>query len=98
MFSIGLSEILVVILVSIVVLDKNKVPVFIDLIKNIYRYFMIIRSKARRLLKDAGIEDLYKEYDTEKVNYIVGKDGKLYPTYNIGNTSQDNDSKDPSSR
>ncbi|OWZ24994.1 Sec-independent protein translocase subunit TatB [Wolbachia endosymbiont of Wuchereria bancrofti] len=98
MFSIGLSEILVVVLVSIVVLDKNKVPVFIDLIKNTYRYLTIIKSKARRLLKDAGIEELCKEYNTEKVNYIIGKDGKLYPTYNIDNTPKDNDSEDSSSR
>ncbi|WP_395462805.1 hypothetical protein [Wolbachia endosymbiont of Cantharis cryptica] len=98
MFSIGLSEILVVFLVSIIVLDKNKIPVFIDLIKNIYRYFMIVKSRTRRLLKDAGIEDLYKEYNAEKVNYIVGKDGKFYPTYNIDSTSKDNDSEDPSSR
>lgn len=40
----------------------------------------------------------YKECHTEKVNYIVGKNGKLYPTYDIDNTSKDNDSKDPSSR
>ncbi|WCR58482.1 Sec-independent protein translocase subunit TatB [Wolbachia endosymbiont of Ctenocephalides felis wCfeJ] len=98
MFSIGLSEILVVVLVSIVVLDKNKVPVFIDLIRNIYRYLMIVKLKTRKLLKDAGIEDLYKEYNTEKVNYIVGKDGKFYPSYNINNTSESNDSKDSSSR
>ncbi|MDR2831860.1 MAG: hypothetical protein LBV62_03015 [Rickettsiales bacterium] len=98
MFNIGFSEILVVALVSIIVLDKNKVPMFIDLIKVIYRYFMIIKLKAKRLLKDAGIEDLYKECNTEKVNYIIGKNGKLYPTYDIDNTSKDNDSKDPGSR
>ena len=98
MFNIGLSEILVVALVSIIVLDKNKVPVFIDCIKTIYRYFTIVRLKARRLLKDAGIEDLYKECNTEKVNYIVGKNGKLYPTYDIDNTSKDNDSEDSGSR
>ncbi|NUY39243.1 hypothetical protein GO684_00605 [Wolbachia endosymbiont of Litomosoides brasiliensis] len=98
MFSIGLSEILFVVLVSIIVLDKNKVPVFIDLIKNIYRYLMIIKSKARRLLKDAGIEELYKGYNTEKVNYIIGKDGKPYPAYNIDNTPKGNDSEDSSSR
>ncbi|BEP32385.1 MAG: hypothetical protein WBIAU2_06120 [Wolbachia endosymbiont of Drosophila biauraria] len=98
MFNIGLSEILVVALVSIIVLDKNKVLVFIDFIKTIYRYFTIVRLKARRLLKDAGIEDLYKECNTEKVNYIVGKNGKLYPTYDIDNTSKDNDSEDSGSR
>ncbi|MDE5060527.1 hypothetical protein R0F62_06270 [Wolbachia endosymbiont of Drosophila aff. chauvacae BK-2020] len=98
MFNIGLSEILVVALVSIIVLDKNKVPVFIDFINTIYRYFTIVRLKARRLLKDAGIEDLYKECNTEKVNYIVGKNGKLYPTYDIDNTSKDNDSEDSGSR
>ncbi|NSM56494.1 hypothetical protein HET73_02825 [Wolbachia endosymbiont of Atemnus politus] len=98
MFGIGLSEVLVVVLVSIVVLDKSKVPIFIDLIRNIYRYFMIVKSRTRKLLKDAGIEDLYKECNTEEVNYIVGKDGKFYPSYNIDNTSKDNDSKDSSSR
>ncbi|BEP30943.1 MAG: hypothetical protein WBIAU1_04210 [Wolbachia endosymbiont of Drosophila biauraria] len=98
MFNIGLSEILVVALVSIIILDKNKVLVFIDFIKTIYRYFTIVRLKARRLLKDAGIEDLYKECNTEKVNYIVGKNGKLYPTYDIDNTSKDNDSEDSGSR
>ncbi len=98
MFNIGLSEILVVALVSIIVLDKNKVPVFIDFIKTIYRYFTIVKSKAKRLLKDAGIEDLYKECNTEKVNYIVGKNVKLYPTYDIDNTSKDNDSEDSGSR
>ncbi|KLT22181.1 hypothetical protein wVul_1115 [Wolbachia endosymbiont of Armadillidium vulgare str. wVulC] len=96
MFNIGFSEILVVALVSIVVLDKSKVPVFLNLIKNIYRYFVIVKSRIRKLLKDAGIEDLYEECNTEKVNYIVGEDGKLYPAYNVDNTK--NDSKDPSSR
>lgn len=94
MFNIGLSEILVIALVSIVVLDKNKMPAFIDLI----RYFMIAKSRARKLLKDAGIEGLYKEYSVEKVNYIVGKDGKFYPSYNIDNTSKGNDSEDSGSR
>ncbi|MDG7055242.1 MAG: hypothetical protein LJD31_01660 [Wolbachia endosymbiont of Menacanthus eurysternus] len=98
MFNIGLSEILVIALVSIVVLDKNKIPAFIDLIRNIYRYFMIAKSRTRKLLKDAGIEDLYKEYSVEKVNYIVGKDGKFYPSYNIDNTSKGNDSEDSGSR
>ncbi len=98
MFNIVLSEILVVALVSIIVLNKNKVPVFIDLIRNVYKYLMIIKSKARRLLKDAGVEDLYKECNAEKVNYVIGKNGKLYPTYDIDNTSKDNDSKDSGSR
>nr|WP_255563333.1 hypothetical protein [Wolbachia endosymbiont of Bemisia tabaci] len=57
---------------------------------------MVIKSRFRSLMKDAGIEDLYSECDVEKVNYIVGKDGKLYPTYDVDNTK--NDSKDPSSR
>ncbi|MFT4314573.1 MAG: hypothetical protein AB3P11_05830 [Wolbachia pipientis] len=96
MFNIGLSEILVVALVSIIVLDKSKVPVFFNLIKNMYRYFVIVKSRIRNLLKDAGIEELYEECDVEKVNYIVGKDGKLYPAYNVDNTKDD--SKGPSSR
>lgn len=96
MFNIGLSEILVVALVSVIVLDKSKVPIFLNLIKNVYRYFMILKSKVRKLLKDAGIEDLYEECDVEKVDYIVGEDGKLYPTYNVDNTKDD--SKDTSSR
>lgn len=95
MFNIGLSEILMVALVSIIVLDKKKIPVFIDFIKTVYRYVITIKSKANKLLKDAGIEDLYKEYSTEEVHYITGKNGKLYPAYN---TSQKNDSKGPSSR
>ncbi|MGL9682130.1 MAG: Sec-independent protein translocase subunit TatB [Wolbachia sp.] len=98
MFSIGLSEILVIALVSIVVLDKYKIPAFINLVRNIYRYFMIAKSRIRKLLKDAGIEDLYKEYSVDKVNYIVGEDGKFYPSYNIDNTSKGNDSEDSSSR
>lgn len=67
MFNIGLSEILVVAFVSINVLDRNKVPVFIDLIRNTYKYLMIIKSKARRLLKDAGIEDLYNECNRDEL-------------------------------
>ncbi|WP_168464146.1 Sec-independent protein translocase subunit TatB [Wolbachia endosymbiont of Ctenocephalides felis wCfeT] len=104
MFNIGFAEILVVGLVSIIALDKSKVPVFIDLIKGIYRYFLIIKSKAKKLLKDAGIEDLYKECDTEKINYIVGEDGKLYPAYETESLSKakfqkrQNDSKDTGSR
>ncbi|APR97749.1 Sec-independent protein translocase subunit TatB [Wolbachia endosymbiont of Folsomia candida] len=102
MFNIGFTEILVVALVSIIVLDKNKVPMFIDLIKNVYRYIIIIKSKVKKLLKDAGIEELYEECNTEEVNYIAGKNGKLYPAYNIDNTSKSplskNDSEDSSSR
>lgn len=96
MFNIGFSEILVVALVSIVVLDESKVPIFLDLIKNIYRYFIVVKSRVRKLLKDAGIEELYEEHNVEKVNYIIGEDGKFYPTYNVESTK--NDSKDPSSR
>lgn len=98
MFNIGFSEILMVGLVSIIALDKKKIPVFIDFIKTIYRYVMVIKSQAKKLLKDAGIEDLYKEHSTEKVNYIVGKSGKLYPAYDIESTSKKNDSEDPGSR
>ncbi|MDF0607483.1 twin-arginine translocase TatA/TatE family subunit [Wolbachia endosymbiont of Onchocerca gibsoni] len=99
MFSIGLPEILVVALVGIIVLDKSKVPVFISFIRSIYRYFIIIKSRTRNLLKNTGIEDLYyKKHDTEKVNYIVGKNGKFYPSYNIDNISKDNDSEDTGSR
>ena len=96
MFNIGLSEILVVALVSIIVLDKSKVPVFLNLIKNIYRYFWVVKSRIRKLLKDTGIKELYEEHKVEKVNYIIGEDGKLYPTYNVDSTK--NDSKNPSSR
>ncbi|MDD9336498.1 MAG: hypothetical protein PV345_04190 [Wolbachia sp.] len=78
--------------------DKNKVPIFIDFTKAIYKYVVIIKSRTKKLLNDAGIEDLYKECNTEEVNYIVGKNGKLYPAYNIDNISKDNESKDPSSR
>ncbi|MDM8335760.1 Sec-independent protein translocase subunit TatB [Wolbachia pipientis] len=98
MFGIGLSEILVVALVSIMVLDKNDVPVFINLIKSVYRYFMIVRSETRNLLKDASVDGLYKECDTEKVNYIVGEDGKFYPSYNVDSASEGNDGKDSGSR
>ncbi|QKX00992.1 hypothetical protein GOY14_01390 [Wolbachia endosymbiont of Dipetalonema caudispina] len=98
MFSIGLQEILVVVLVSIVALDKNKFPVFIDLIRKTYRHFIVIKLKIRNLLKNAGVEDLCKDYYVEKVNYVVGKDGKFYPSYSIDNTSKDNDSKDTDNR
>ncbi|MGX9892135.1 Sec-independent protein translocase subunit TatB [Wolbachia endosymbiont of Protocalliphora sialia] len=96
MFNIGLSEVLVVALVSIIVLDKSKVSVFLNLIKNIYRYFWVVKSRVRKLLKDTGIKELYEEHNVEKVNYIIGEDGKLYPAYNVDNTKDD--SKDPSSR
>lgn len=96
MFNIGLSEVLVVALVSIIVLDKSKVPVFLNLIQNIYRYFWVVKSRVRKLLKDTGIKELYEEHNVEKVNYIIGEDGKLYPAYNVDNTKDD--SKDPSSR
>ncbi|QKX02358.1 Sec-independent protein translocase subunit TatB [Wolbachia endosymbiont of Dirofilaria (Dirofilaria) immitis] len=98
MFNIGLPEILVVALVGVIVLDKNKVPVFISFIRDIYRYFVIVKSRIRSLLENAGIEDLCKEHNHEKVNYIVGKDGKFYPSYNIDNISKDNDSEDTGSR
>lgn len=96
MCNIGLSEVLVVASVSIIVLDKSKVPVFLNLIKNIYRYFWVVKSRVRKLLKDTGIKELYEEHNVEKVNYIIGEDGKLYPAYNVDNTKDD--SKDPSSR
>lgn len=86
MFNIGLSEILVVALVSIIVLDNSKVPVFLNLIKNIYRYFWVVKSRVRKLLNDTGIKELYEEHNVEKVNYIIGEDGKLYPTYNVDST------------
>jgi sec-independent protein translocase protein TatB len=93
MFNVGLAEILVVALVGVIAIDKEKVPMFIDFIKIVYRYILKIRLKAKELLKDAGIEDLYTG---EEVNYITGKDGRLYPTYNVEN--HDNDSKNSSSR
>ncbi|OCA06230.1 Sec-independent protein translocase subunit TatB [Wolbachia endosymbiont of Trichogramma pretiosum] len=96
MFNIGLSEILVVALVSIIVFDKSKVPVFLSLIKDIYRYFWVVKSRVRKLLKDTGIKELYEGHNVEKVNYIIGEDGKLHPTYNVDSTK--NDSKNSSSR
>jgi sec-independent protein translocase protein TatB len=102
MFNIGFTEILVVALVSIIALDKNKIPVFIDFIKVVYRYIMMIKLKTKKLLKDAGIEELYRECNTEEVKHIVGKNGKLYPIYDIDNASKGfiskNDSEDSSSR
>ncbi|MDN5247726.1 MAG: hypothetical protein QWI36_01120 [Wolbachia endosymbiont of Tyrophagus putrescentiae] len=96
MFNIGFSEILVVALVGLIVIDKEKMPIFISFIRVVYRYIISIKFKTKKLLKDAGIEDLYS---TEEVKYITGKDGKLYPTYNIDSVSdQDNDSKGSSSR
>ncbi len=92
MFNVGFSEILVVALVGIIVIDKEKVPMFIDFIRILYRHILRIRSKTKKLLKDAGVEGLYTE---EEVNYITGKDGKLYPAYNVEN--HDNDSKNSSS-
>ncbi|MDG7056179.1 MAG: hypothetical protein LKM44_01675 [Wolbachia endosymbiont of Meromenopon meropis] len=98
MFNIGFSEILITALITIVVLDKNKVPTFISFIKNIYRYFMLAKLKTRKFLKDAGVEDLYKEYSVEKVNCIFDKGTKFYSSYNIDNTSKDHDSENSGSR
>ncbi|HCE59649.1 MAG TPA: hypothetical protein DEQ74_02350 [Wolbachia sp.] len=92
MFSIGLSEILVIALVSIIVLDKEKIPVFVDFVRIAYRCIMNIKSKTKKLLKDAGIEDLY---NTEEITYVIGKDGKRYPSYNV--SGQNNDSKNSGS-
>lgn len=95
MFNIGLSEILVIALVSIIVLDKEKIPVFIDFVRIAYRCMMNIKSKTKKLLKDAGIEDLY---NTEEITYVIGKDGKRYPSYNVNNIpGQNNDSKNSGS-
>lgn len=93
MFNIGFTEILVIGLVSIVAIDKEKIPAFIGFVRAMYRYAMNIRSKAKKLLRDAGIEELY---DTEGVTYITGKDGKKYPSYNMDNTPDD--SKNSSGR
>ncbi|OEY86576.1 hypothetical protein BIY23_03390 [Wolbachia pipientis] len=93
MFNVGLTEILVVALVSIIVVDKEKVPMFIDCIRIVYKYILKIQFKAKKLLQDAGIEDLYT---VEKGDYITGKDGKLYHAYNI--EGKNNDSKNSSSR
>ncbi|QKX01773.1 hypothetical protein GOY13_02420 [Wolbachia endosymbiont of Cruorifilaria tuberocauda] len=101
MFSIGLPEILAIALVSIIAFDKKQIPAFINFIVDIYRYLIVIKSKTRDLLKNTGVEDLCKERDVEKVSYIVGKDGKFYPSYNIDNIPdnipKDNDSKDTGS-
>ncbi len=96
MFNVGFSEILVVALVGIIVIDKEKVPMFIDSVRILYRYILKIRSKTKKFLKDAGVEDLYTE---EEVNYIIGKDGKLYQAYNVENhdvENHNNDSKNSS--
>ncbi|WP_253299805.1 Sec-independent protein translocase subunit TatB [Wolbachia endosymbiont of Chironomus riparius] len=96
MFNIGFTEILVVALVGVIAFDKEKMPEFINFVKAVYRYVMSIRFKAKQLLKNSVIEELC---DTEEINYIIGKDGKSYPAYNIDNTSnQKNDSENPCSR
>ena len=84
MFNIGFTEILVVALVSLIVIDKEKVPIFIRFFKVVYRYALSIKFKTKKFLRDAGIEELC---NAEDVSYIIGKDGKLYPSYNIDNTS-----------
>ncbi|WFW29643.1 MAG: hypothetical protein LJI21_02615 [Wolbachia endosymbiont of Menacanthus eurysternus] len=87
MFGIGFSEVLVVALVGIIAFDKRKMPTLIKLIGDVYRYFIVVKSRTKKLLEDSGIESLYKECNNvEKVNYIIGNDGKFYPSYDMSNS------------
>ncbi|UWI83074.1 Sec-independent protein translocase subunit TatB [Wolbachia endosymbiont of Howardula sp.] len=80
MFNIGFSEILVIALVSIIFLDKKKLPIVLDLIRVISRYLMIIKLKANEFIKDAGLEDFYKDCDSEQGNGIIrSNNNHLYP-------------------
>ncbi len=71
MFSIGIYEILVVLLVMCVVMKPDEVPHCIEQIKKVYRY--LNRMKAD--FSDA----------VEGINYVKGDDGMNYRSYMLHN-------------
>jgi Sec-independent protein translocase protein TatA len=88
MFGIGFSEIIVIFLVAIIVLDTKKLKEYIQLLKHIYGRINDIKKDFHK----------YVESLDETLN-VVGDDGKVYKAYKLNKVvKKDNDSSNTSSR
>ncbi|QJC27659.1 twin-arginine translocase subunit [Anaplasma platys] len=87
MFSIGISEILLVVVVGCLVTDPKKMPAVVRAAGSYYRKFEEVRSEVVNFFHRAcspdedSAEALGISYPKKK---IVGNDGKVYEAYEVG--------------
>ena len=101
MFSIGLSEILLVVIVGCLVTDPKKLPSVISTFRAYYKKFDEVRAEIFASFRDicevdgAESENITSISRGEKC--ITGDDGKIYEAYDIGNLVKlDNRNKESS--
>ncbi|QXK92061.1 hypothetical protein HL033_00550 [Neoehrlichia mikurensis] len=94
MFSIGLSEIIVIIVVGCLMLDPKKLPHVIKDIQTLYKKIFIIRQELINTAKSINICDID---DNEEENVIkkkiIGNDGNVYEAYEIKNLINNKEAK-----
>lgn len=84
MLGISFSEILVVVILAIVLLDPKKLKEYIKLIKYLYVRLNNFKKEITRHLGELKetIEEKEREENSETIN-IIGEDGKVYKAYNL---------------
>ncbi|MFV9839142.1 MAG: hypothetical protein AB8U44_03915 [Aaplasma endosymbiont of Hyalomma asiaticum] len=89
MFSIGLSEILLVVVVGCLVTDPKKLPSVVSTCRAYYKKFDEVRAEIFASFRDICEVDGTESEDLTSISRgekrIVGDDGKIYEAYDIGN-------------
>ena len=83
MFSVGISEIIVIILVTCLVIDPTKLPFIAKNLGIYYKKFMEIKEEIMNYLKKL-INYTDQDHNDEVITKeIIGDDGKTYKSYEI---------------
>ena len=92
MFSIGLSEVLLVIIVGCLVTDPKKLPSVISTARTYYKKFDEVRAEIFASFRDiceGGSEESEDLCTTSRgKKRVVGDDGRVYEAYDVGDLSK----------
>ncbi|ABD45588.1 mttA/Hcf106 family protein [Ehrlichia chaffeensis str. Liberty] len=83
MFSVGISEIIVIILVVCLVIDPKKLPFLAKNLGVYYKKFIDTKGEVLNYFNKFYMDCIEEQNDKVTIKEIVGNDGKVYKSYEI---------------
>ena len=83
MFSIGISEIIVIILIICLVINPKKLPFLTKSLGAYYKKFVDAKCEILNYFNKIYIDCTGEQNDNVTIKEIVGDDGKIYKSYEI---------------
>ncbi|AHC39124.1 Sec-independent protein translocase subunit TatB [Ehrlichia muris] len=83
MFSVGISEIIVIILIVCLVINPKKLPFLTKNLGAYYKKFVDVKGEILSYFNKVYIDCTGEQNDNVTIKEIVGDDGKIYKSYEI---------------